>query len=315
MSEPNYPDTKQEDLQEQSNLQKTYGVSIGHSVDEKQSWVRKLPGFRSNKTWKKAIAVFGYIFIGLAIIGSFSSDKESPKGTNYSVNSPPPQKVDNSKESAESFQKGNDAFQAKDYDTASLYLNKVIATDPNYLNAKGMLNTIQSSKLLSSAKTKLNNNDYSGAKNDLKNSLNYNSANNEASDLLSQVEAKEKQYLEEKRKQEKADFINSCQTYEYRVLNKNPDALKGNRIKTRGKIMQIQESGNSTFILLETTNNGYDIWTDNVAVLYEGKIDVYENDKITLWGEITGSFSYESVARYNITVPAVRAKYIEKGLR
>jgi len=101
-----------------------------------------------------------------------------------------------------------------------------------------------------------------------------------------------------------AQYKASCKKISYKQLEKNPDKYTGQRVKFTGTIFQIQESGDFTSILLDV--GGY----DNISVLYDGTTDAVEDSSITVYGEIMGSYTYESVAGYQITVPQMNAKYI-----
>jgi len=103
----------------------------------------------------------------------------------------------------------------------------------------------------------------------------------------------------------------TCTTIDYRVLEKNADAHTGERFYARGEVFQIMEEGNTTFMLVAVTPGSYDIWDDNVCVLYDGTTDALEDSIIHFWGECLGGYTYESVAGYNITVPQIQAKIIE----
>lgn len=227
-------------------------------------------------------------------------------------------KEDALKSSAKSFQDGMTLFDQKDYAKAETELEKVIKEDPNYSKATDKLKeigVIKASALLASGKAKLAQNDFTGARVDLNSALTYNPDLTEAKTVLAQVDAKEKVVQEQQKQAEIANYKASCQTIAYKVLNKNPDSLAGQRIKLRGEILQIQEENGITVMLLQVTNLGYDMWTDNVSIIYPDKIDVYEKDKVTIWGEVKGAFSYKSVAGWDITVPQVTAKYAAKGLQ
>jgi len=52
---------------------------MGNEYEERKSLMRKIPGFRSGKIWKKVIAVIGYCFIALIAIGIFSGDGTTSK--------------------------------------------------------------------------------------------------------------------------------------------------------------------------------------------------------------------------------------------
>ncbi len=101
-----------------------------------------------------------------------------------------------------------------------------------------------------------------------------------------------------------AQYKASCKKISYKQLEKNPDKYTGQRVKFTGTVFQIQESGDFTSILLDV--GGY----DNVSVLYDGTTNAVEDSTITIYGEIMGSYTYESVAGYQITVPQMNAKYI-----
>lgn len=216
--------------------------------------------------------------------------------------------------SAQNYEKGIEMFEIEKYDDAEKYLLQTIFNDPNYNNAQDKIkeiNTMRAEEYLSKAKIKLENNNFEGARKDLNKAISYNPILNEAKDLLSEVDLKEQEYLEKKKEQEIADFKAACQTYEYKILKKDAEKFIGERIKIRGNIMQIQESNTFTFMLLQVTNLSHGIWTDNVAIMYYGIVPAYEDDIITVFGEINGFYSYQSVSGWNITVPSLVGKYIE----
>jgi hypothetical protein len=130
-----------------------------------------------------------------------------------------------------------------------------------------------------------------------------------------QVEAEKAQAEAEKAEAEKAKiqaFKDSCQTIEYRILKKNPDVYKDKKLTFTGQIVQILEEEGLTFMRVNITKDEYGYWDDTVAVFYLGSIDVYEDDIIQFWGIGGGSYTYESTAGWNITIPRIDAKYIEK---
>lgn len=107
-------------------------------------------------------------------------------------------------------------------------------------------------------------------------------------------------------------FKDGCQTVEYRVLKKNPNTYKNVALTYTGQVVQIIEESGLTFMRVNITQDEYGYWNDTVAVFYLGSIDVYEDDVIQFWGIGGGSYTYESTAGWNITIPRVDAKYIEK---
>lgn len=110
-----------------------------------------------------------------------------------------------------------------------------------------------------------------------------------------------------------ANYKASAQTIPYNQLKKNADRYAGDRVKFTGQIMQIQESDyGDGMMLLSVTNEGYDIWDDNVWVNYSGSIKSAEDDVITVYGKIDGSKSYETQIGGETYVPEMTAKYIDE---
>lgn len=113
--------------------------------------------------------------------------------------------------------------------------------------------------------------------------------------------------------EKKARYKKSCKTIPYKHLKKNLDKYAGRRYKARGQILQIMEDFNRTEMRIAVTRDSWGWNIDDVIyVTYDGTTDFVEEDVVTVYGEITGSYSYTSVAGWQITVPGVKAKYIEK---
>lgn len=71
------------------------------------------------------------------------------------------------------------------------------------------------------------------------------------------------------------------------------------------------EDGNSTMMRIAVTYVGYGFWNydDVVYVTYEGTCDYVEEDVITVYGILTGEYSYTFQAGWDITIPSMEAKY------
>jgi hypothetical protein len=128
----------------------------------------------------------------------------------------------------------------------------------------------------------------------------------------------------------KADYQAKSRVIAYKVLNKEADQLVGRLYRLTGQIFQIQDAGPGMYstafnegtgrsdlqaetnILLAITKDEFGYYNDNVMVLYPTAVKVYEGDVITVWAECLGSYTYQSVANYNLTVPLLWAKYITK---
>jgi hypothetical protein len=116
--------------------------------------------------------------------------------------------------------------------------------------------------------------------------------------------------IAQKREAQKQSFMNSCRTIPFNQLNKNADGYAGTRVKYYGEIFQIQESSlGGGMMLLSVTDMGYDIWSDEVWVNYTGRVRGAEGDKLTVYGTVVGTKTYEAQIgeRY---VPEIDAKYV-----
>lgn len=99
----------------------------------------------------------------------------------------------------------------------------------------------------------------------------------------------------------------SCKVISYKVLEKNPDAHIGEKIKLKGKIVQIMESWGSTVIRMDVNSK----FGDTVYITYNGTTPALEDDIITVYGEVYGRETYESQVGFQITLPGIRASYID----
>jgi hypothetical protein len=115
-------------------------------------------------------------------------------------------------------------------------------------------------------------------------------------------------------KKEEDDFKNSCKTVKYGEIEKSPDKYVGQKVKFKGKILEIQEVSGVGIMRIAVTYMGYDIWNFNDAVWvnYTGTTDAVKDDIVTVYGTMLLPKSYTSQAGWEITIPQMDAKYIEK---
>ncbi|MDK8643495.1 hypothetical protein [Niallia taxi] len=117
---------------------------------------------------------------------------------------------------------------------------------------------------------------------------------------------------EEKAKKEAEEKKANAQPIEYAQFKKNPDRHTGEYVKYEGQIIQIMEGDDLTQIRLAVTQDSFG-WNSNdlIFVEYDGLTDFVEEDVVTIYGEVYGSYNYESQAGWDITLPAVLADTIE----
>lgn len=117
--------------------------------------------------------------------------------------------------------------------------------------------------------------------------------------------AKEKKEKAEKEKKEKKGYDTGIT---YNELARTPDDYKGEKVKFKGKVLQVIESDEEIQIRL-AIDSDYD---KVILCGYSPDIvssRILEDDVITIYGKSIGLTSYESTLGGNITIPTV---WIEK---
>ena len=109
--------------------------------------------------------------------------------------------------------------------------------------------------------------------------------------------------------QQKSEYKAKCKTVGYKSVARNPEKYEGDKIKISGKVLQVTEGDYGINSLRVATSGGY----DNVyLVSYDSdelSQNILEDDKVTIWGECTGTTSYTTVLGATITIPSMNAKY------
>ena len=113
---------------------------------------------------------------------------------------------------------------------------------------------------------------------------------------------------EEKAAKELAEKKANAEPIPFKQIDKNPDRYAGEYVKYRGEIIQIMESEDSTVIRLAVTKTsyGYD-YNDVIYVEYGDWTEFVEEDVVTVYGTIYGSYTYTSQAGYEISLPSLIA--------
>lgn len=97
---------------------------------------------------------------------------------------------------------------------------------------------------------------------------------------------------------------------DYRRLKTNPEGYRGRRVHYRGRIVQVLVEGDTTFMLVDVAgyNNG------NIALLYHGsQPEFVERQYVHVYGRVVGTYSYESQAGWNISIPQIYPFLITDG--
>lgn len=122
------------------------------------------------------------------------------------------------------------------------------------------------------------------------------------------------EYEKEEAKKQEEDFKSKCNEYTFEQLARNPDKIKGNSVKVKGKVIQVLESKNTISLRVNITKDSYGYYKDTIYVTYineAGADRILEDDIITIWGGALGNYKYTSILGAEITLPWIEAEYVE----
>lgn len=109
-------------------------------------------------------------------------------------------------------------------------------------------------------------------------------------------------------------FKQACQTCSYSELARRPSDYIAKRIKVRGQVVQVIESGDNLILRVNITPGRY-YWDDTVYVECDKPSSdeprILEDDIITIYGLGAGTITYKTVLGASVTVPAILGIYIE----
>lgn len=99
----------------------------------------------------------------------------------------------------------------------------------------------------------------------------------------------------------------SCRTdISFEQLDTDPYAYKGERVTYKGEVVQVVKGYGETGYRIDVGDG------DIIYVTMSGYQDIIEGEYVQIWGEVKGSYTYESIAGWTITLPHIEAKYIER---
>ena len=125
-----------------------------------------------------------------------------------------------------------------------------------------------------------------------------------ACSFLVTFSSKDKEEAEAKKKAEAEEKKGYDTGITYDQLARNPDDYEGDKIKFRGKVIQVMEGDGETQIRIAVNSNIDTILYGAFdASLVESRI--LEDDIVTLMGISAGLLSYESTMGGNITIPSM----------
>ncbi len=107
------------------------------------------------------------------------------------------------------------------------------------------------------------------------------------------------------------DYKEACKTEQpLKDIDRYPKRYRGVKVRYQGQIMRLTEHAGETEIVLDVSADST-CAEDSVFIWYSGDTGALEDDMIEVWGEVRGSYAYTSVGGWKITLPLIKAAYIE----
>lgn len=111
------------------------------------------------------------------------------------------------------------------------------------------------------------------------------------------------------------EFKAACTQVGYKDMVRNADEYVGKKVKLVGQVVQVcfdAENGESEY-RVDVTRDSYGFYSDTVYLYFDrgdGK-KIIEDDIITIYGELSGEKTYETVMGAEVTIPAVTGVYVK----
>lgn len=117
------------------------------------------------------------------------------------------------------------------------------------------------------------------------------------------------------------DYKSSCNTYDYETIFRDSSQYKGERARFVGKVVQVQYSGSKVYLRINVTASespygSYVSYSDTMWATYSpssSESRILEDDILTIYGDLNGTYSYQSVLGGEITIPSINVKVLEMG--
>ena len=108
------------------------------------------------------------------------------------------------------------------------------------------------------------------------------------------------------------EYRAQCNVYSYDDIARSPDQYEKKLAKFTGEVIQVIRDGDKLQMRVDVTKTTYG-YKDTVFVFYtiSNGVNVLEGDIITMYGELRGMQTYESVLGAEISIPRIYVKYID----
>lgn len=160
-----------------------------------------------------------------------------------------------------------------------------------------------------------NNNQQVSSNNVEKGNINDTQATEKNEEETEETEPEVEPEIEPEPVETKEDYINSCSTYTFKEIARNPNSYIGKRAKIVGEVIQVQQDGNEVVLRVNMTKDQYGYYEDTIMAGYayadENEDRILEGDIVTIYGELYGTITYTSVLGTDVTVPAIKTMYLD----
>ena len=112
------------------------------------------------------------------------------------------------------------------------------------------------------------------------------------------------------------DYKEECIVISYEEIARNPNKHKFKKAVFRGYVYQVLEDGKDVRMRVAVTQESLlGLWSDIIYVDYHkasaNESRILEGDIITMYGELKGLYTYESILETTVTVPHLTARFID----
>ncbi len=101
--------------------------------------------------------------------------------------------------------------------------------------------------------------------------------------------------------------MDSCETVNYKDVERNPNQFKGKNIKIKGSVEQVSEGWFDIVTMRVDEGNG-NMWYVTYTRGDDNEPRILEGDVLTFYGECEGVETYTSILGGRVTIPALDAK-------
>lgn len=102
-------------------------------------------------------------------------------------------------------------------------------------------------------------------------------------------------------------YIDSCESVDYKDVERNPNQYKGKRVKVKGSVEQVSE-GWFNNVTMRVDEGGGKMWYITYTRTDDNEPRILEGDNFTFYGECKGVESYTSILGGRVTIPALDAQ-------